>query len=60
VAGAAAAPARDGTGFTVSVILLVFLGAVFLLIAVLYLPVAFAGRAHLTEKVSGEGELACE
>ncbi|MEW6426312.1 MAG: DUF2953 domain-containing protein [Bacillota bacterium] len=41
-----------------SVILLVLLGAVFLLIAVLCLPVAFAGRIHLAEKVSGEGELA--
>ena len=37
-----------------SVILLVFLGAVFLLIAVLCLPVAFAGKVHLAEKVSGE------
>jgi len=42
----------------VSVILLVLLGAVFLLIAVLCLPVAFAGRIHLAEKVSGEGKLA--
>lgn len=41
-----------------SVILLVFGGAVLLLIAVLCLPVAFAGRIHLAEKVSGEGELA--
>lgn len=39
-------------------LLLVFAGAVFLLFTVLCLPVTFAGRIHLTEKISGEGEMA--
>lgn len=38
-------------------LLLVFTGAVFILFIFLCLPVTFAGRIHLTEKISGEGEL---
>jgi len=41
----------------VSIILPFFCGIVLLLLAVLFMPVAFSGRVRLSEKVSGEGKL---